>query len=116
MNPERNPILGTSFRDCLAAFEKDPQTEAVVLIGEIDGAAEERAADFVARHMTKPVVAFVAGQTAPPGRRMGHAGAIITGGRGAAADKIACLRDHGIAVAETPAEIGVTLARRIGRS
>jgi succinyl-CoA synthetase alpha subunit len=109
-----DPILGTSFRDCLAAFEKDPQTSAVVMIGEIGGSAEERAAEFVHKHMSKPVVGFVAGQTAPPGRRMGHAGAIIAGGRGAARDKIECMRDHGIVVAETPAEIGVTLARRIG--
>ena len=84
------------------------------MIGEIGGSAEERAAEFVHKHMSKPVVGFVAGQTAPPGRRMGHAGAIIAGGRGAARDKIECMRDHGIVVAETPAEIGVTLARRIG--
>ena len=99
----------------LEAFEADPETHAVILIGEIGGGAEEKAAEFVKRYMTKPVVAFIAGQTAPAGRRMGHAGAIIAGGKGTAAEKIECMRDHGIDVAATPAEIGATLARRIGK-
>jgi succinyl-CoA synthetase alpha subunit len=110
-----DPVNGTGFIDTLMAFEGDPETHAVILIGEIGGGAEEKAAAFVKAHMTKPVVAFIAGQAAPPGRRMGHAGAIISGGKGTAADKIACLNDHGIDVATTPAEIGRTLARRIGR-
>ncbi len=111
-----DPVQGTGFIDCLAAFEQDPETAAVVMIGEIGGNAEENAAAWAKAHMTKPVVAFIAGRTAPPGRRMGHAGAIISGGKGLAADKIACLQDHGIDVAATPAEIGVTLARRLGRA
>lgn len=111
-----DPIQGTTFEDCLKAFKEDPETEAIVLIGEIGGSAEERAAAWIAENMPdKPVVAFIAGQTAPPGRRMGHAGAIISGGKGTAAEKIACLRAHGIEVAPTPADIGVTLARRIGK-
>ncbi len=111
-----DPVNGTSFIDALTAFQADPETSAVVLIGEIGGGAEEKAAAFVKAHMDKPVVAFIAGRTAPPGRRMGHAGAIIAGGKGTAEEKIAVLRDHGIEVAETPAEIGLTLARRIGRA
>ncbi|HOI10559.1 MAG TPA: succinate--CoA ligase subunit alpha [Myxococcota bacterium] len=111
-----DPVNGTSFVDVLAAFQEDPGTSAVVLIGEIGGGAEEKAAAFVKANMDKPVVAFIAGRTAPPGRRMGHAGAIIAGGKGTAEEKIAVLRDHGIEVAETPAEIGRTLARRIGRA
>jgi succinyl-CoA synthetase alpha subunit len=111
-----DPVNGTSFVDVLAAFQEDPGTSAVVLIGEIGGGAEEKAAAFVKANMDKPVVAFIAGRTAPPGRRMGHAGAIIAGGKGTAEEKIAVLRDHGIVVAETPAEIGRTLARRIGRA
>jgi len=110
-----DPVQGTGFIDVLAAFEADAGTEAVVLIGEIGGQAEEKAAAFVRASMTKPVIAFIAGQTAPPGRRMGHAGAIIAGGKGTAREKIECLKDHGIDVAATPAEIGRTLARRIGR-
>jgi len=109
-----DPVLGTSFVDVLGAFENDPETTAVVMIGEIGGHAEETAAEFVKAHMTKPVVAFVAGRTAPPGRRMGHAGAIVSGGIGTAKDKIECLQDHGIPVAPNPAEIGATLAKRIG--
>ena len=109
-----DPINGTNFIDVLAAFENDPLTTAVVMIGEIGGSAEEKAAAFVKQYMSKPVVAFIAGQTAPPGRRMGHAGAIIAGGKGTAAEKIICLKDHGIDVAPNPAEIGATLARRIG--
>jgi succinyl-CoA synthetase alpha subunit len=109
-----DPVNGTSFVDVLAAFQQDPDTRAVVMIGEIGGGAEEEAAAYVKNHMDKPVIAFIAGRTAPPGRRMGHAGAIISGGKGTAAEKVAVLKDHGIDVAETPADIGATLARRIG--
>jgi succinyl-CoA synthetase alpha subunit len=109
-----DPVNGTGFVDVLEAFQADPDTHAVVLIGEIGGSAEEHAAAFVRSRMDKPVVAFIAGQTAPPGRRMGHAGAIIAGGKGTAGEKIACLRDHGIAVAATTADIGSTLAGRLG--
>jgi succinyl-CoA synthetase alpha subunit len=105
-----DPIIGTGFIDVLQLFEDDPRTEGVILIGEIGGAAEEEAAEFVRAKMTKPVVAFVAGQTAPPGKRMGHAGAIIAGGRGTAADKIKAFERAGIRVAKSPAELGSTMA------
>ncbi len=110
-----DPVNGTNFIDVLAAFEKDPQTEAVILIGEIGGTAEEEAAAFVKSNMTKPVVGFVAGQTAPKGKRMGHAGAIISGGKGTAADKIEAFKSAGISVAATPADLGTTLAKRLGK-
>ncbi len=101
-----DPIIGTNFIDALALFEADPQTEGVVLIGEIGGAAEEEAAAFIQRKMTKPVLAFVAGQTAPPGKRMGHAGAIISGGSGKAADKMAALQAAGVRVVSIVADLG----------
>ena len=109
-----DPIHGTNFIDCLELFQADPATEAIVMIGEIGGTAEEEAAAFVAAHVDKPVVTFVAGQTAPPGRRMGHAGAIISGGKGTAADKMKALREAGIEVVDTPATIGETVRRVIG--
>ena len=99
------------FVDLLEMFETDPQTEAVIVIGEIGGSAEEEAARWIQDNFTKPVAAFIAGATAPPGRRMGHAGAIISGGSGKASDKIAALEAAGIAVAKTPAEIGETLVK-----
>ena len=106
-----DPIVGTSFIDLLKMFQADPQTEAVLMMGEIGGTAEERAAEFVKQHVTKPVAAFIAGQTAPPGKRMGHAGAIISGGSGTAKEKIAALRAAGIAVADSPADLGVTVQK-----
>jgi succinyl-CoA synthetase alpha subunit len=109
-----DPIIGTSFRDALELFNRDPQTEAVVMIGEIGGAAEEAAAEYVKAHMRKPVIGFIAGQTAPPGRRMGHAGAIISGGKGTAEEKIKAMEDAGIKMAKSPAQIGETVAAAMG--
>ncbi len=109
-----DPIIGTNFVDALELFNKDPQTEAIVMIGEIGGNAEETAAEYVKAHVKKPVVSFIAGQTAPPGRRMGHAGAIISGGHGTAAEKYTALEAAGIRVVKTPAVIGETVAEALG--
>src|SRR5215470_6687991 len=106
-----DPIIGTNQIDLLKLFQDDPATEAILLIGEIGGTAEERAAEYIKKHVTKPVAAFIAGQTAPPGRRMGHAGAMIEGGSGGAKEKIAALKRAGIAVADSPADLGVTVQR-----
>jgi succinyl-CoA synthetase alpha subunit len=110
-----DPVNGTNFIDVLSAFQNDPKTEAVIMIGEIGGTAEEEAAAFVKSKMTKPVVGFVAGQTAPKGKRMGHAGAIISGGKGTAAEKIEAFRAAGIAVSEAPSDLGITLVKKLGR-
>jgi succinyl-CoA synthetase alpha subunit len=110
-----DPIVGTTHVDALQLLNEDPDTEAIILIGEIGGTAEETAAEYVKQHVRKPVVGFIAGQTAPPGRRMGHAGAIISGGQGTAAEKMKALKAAGIHVVETPAAIGETVARAIGK-
>jgi len=111
-----DPIIGTTFLDCVRMFNDDPDTHAIVMIGEIGGNAEETAAQFIKKHVRKPVVGFVAGQTAPPGRRMGHAGAIISGGQGTAADKYAAMRAAGIHTVQSPADIGSTIAAILGKS
>jgi succinyl-CoA synthetase alpha subunit len=110
-----DPIIGTTQIDLLELFEKDPGTSAILMIGEIGGTAEEKAAEYVAKHVKKPVAAFIAGQTAPPGRRMGHAGAIISGGSGTAAEKIAALKKAKIEVAPTPADLGSAVKAAMGR-
>jgi succinyl-CoA synthetase alpha subunit len=111
-----DPIIGTTHVDALKLLNEDPETEAIILIGEIGGTAEETAAEYVKQHVKKPVVGFIAGQTAPPGRRMGHAGAIISGGQGTAAEKMKALTAAGIHVVESPAAIGESVARVIGKA
>ena len=109
-----DPVRGMNFIDCIALFEKDPATKGIIMVGEIGGSDEEAAAEYIAKHVTKPVVGYIAGVTAPPGKRMGHAGAIISGGKGTAAAKIEALQAAGIAVSPTPAEMGKTLAKLLG--
>ena len=108
-----DPINGTNFIDCLSMFQKDPQTEAVIMIGEIGGTAEEQAADWIKQNMTKPVTAFIAGATAPKGKRMGHAGAIISGGKGTADEKFAALKAAGVHIARSPAEMGTVVKQSL---
>jgi succinyl-CoA synthetase alpha subunit len=108
-----DPIIGTNFVDAIRLFNDDPDTHAIIMIGEIGGTAEETAAAYIRQNVRKPVVGFIAGQTAPPGRRMGHAGAIIAGGSGKASDKIAAMQAAGITVCDSPADMGVKLKERL---
>jgi len=110
-----DPIVGTNYIDLFKLYQADPQTEAILMIGEIGGTAEEEAAAFVKANVTKPVAAFIAGRTAPPGRRMGHAGAIISGGKGTAAEKVAALQDAGIIVADSPSDMGEAVKKAMGK-
>jgi len=110
-----DPVNGTDFVDCLKMFNADPETDAVIIIGEIGGTAEEAAAAYIAREFTKPIAGFIAGISAPPGKRMGHAGAIIAGGKGTAAEKISALRNAGVLMAPSPAELGTTLQEALRR-
>jgi succinyl-CoA synthetase alpha subunit len=109
-----DPLIGTTFVDVLEMFKNDKQTEAVVMIGEIGGSLEEQAAEYIGKKFPKPVVAFIAGQTAPAGRRMGHAGAIISGGRGTALEKMEILKKNGVCIVENPAEIGIMVKKILG--
>jgi succinyl-CoA synthetase alpha subunit len=109
-----DPVNGSNFVDCLRMFNDDPATEGVIMIGEIGGTAEEDAAEFVSSQMTKPVAGFIAGTTAPPGKRMGHAGAIISGGKGTASAKIAAMKEAGITVASTPSDMGAAMLEVLG--
>src|SRR6201996_2652579 len=111
-----DPIIGTTHIDALKLLNEDPETEAIIMIGEIGGSAEEAAAKYIKEHVKKPVVGFIAGQTAPPGRRMGHAGAIISGGEGTAAEKMKAMTEAGIAVVKSPAEIGEAMAKVLGKA
>jgi succinyl-CoA synthetase alpha subunit len=110
-----DPIIGSNFIDILKLFNQDPDTEAIVMIGEIGGSMEEEAARYIKKNLTKPVISFISGQTAPPGRRMGHAGAIISGGKGTAAEKMQTLRENGVHVVETPSEIGSMVKKALGK-